>query len=68
MEKNQVGTVCRLRWTITLANFQDIETSPTIQFKLLNYLDCKYSLNLPLCIRVAVEERGSANFLEGNAL
>ena len=30
MEESQVEAVCELRWAITSANFQNVETSPTI--------------------------------------
>ena len=51
MEKDQVEAVCELRWAMTSANFQGVETSPVVRFKATNRPDCKCSLSLPLCER-----------------
>ena len=54
MEESQVEVVCELRWTITSANFQGVETSLAVWFKPTNCSDCKCSLSPPLCIDVEI--------------
>ena len=36
-KESQVEAVCELRWAMTSANFQGVETSPAVQFKPTNY-------------------------------
>ena len=50
MEESQVEAVCELRWVITSANFQGVETSPAVLFKPTNCLNCKCSLSPPPCV------------------
>ena len=50
MEESQVEAVYELRWTMTSANFQGVETSPAILFKPTNCSDYKCSLSPPLCV------------------
>ena len=49
MEESQVEAVCELRWAMTSANFQGVETSPAVQFKPTNCPNCKCNLSPPPC-------------------
>ena len=51
MEEDQVEAVCELRWAMTSANFQGVETSPVVRFKPTNRPNCKCSsLSPPPCV------------------